>query len=940
MTPERWRQVEALYEAALERDASERPGFLENACAGDDALRQKVEELLQAHEVAGNFLDEPALEAAASAMTIPAESLVGAEISHYQVLSLLGKGGMGEVYLARDTRLDRKVALKMLPANLASDTNLMQRFLREAKAASAFNHPNVAAIYDVGERYGTRFIAMEYVEGQTVAARISSGALDPAEVIEIGVQVADALNEAHSKGITHRDIKPANLMLTARGHVKVLDFGLAKITPTEDWIRDTTIKGLTQMGSVMGTVNYMSPEQVLGREVDHRTDIFSFGVVLYEMATGRSPFAGATMGETMDRILHAEPETIAPLDQSELARIVRKCMEKDPDRRYASAHDLWIDLKNLQRHTGFAAILSDREVRPRRRSGLTWPKSKWLGAAAAIAIAAAAIWALLLRQTSPVLPFSPRDWVLVTDVDNQTGDSVFDKSLLTAFVIGLEQSRYANVLPRARATESLKRMKKTGAEPIDEVLGRDIALREGVRALIIPSIASVGETYQIVARIQNPATSQDIRTEQVRANGKDNVLGAVDDLVAKIRTSLGESLTALAQTSKPLADATTASMEALRQYSLANENLRASKFAEAVTYFENALRIDPSFTTAKAQLGILHAEFFDRAEGKLLLSEAIEHVDSLTDREKYGILAFHARVVENDLPKAVQLYKLLLGLYPDDWLVYNNLGWFSYQLGRADDAVAAYKEALRLDPYVMLSYNGFAEVYLYLVGDMDAALDLLRKQISYDDRVWFAYENMGWAYLGKGDPAAAEQSFKKAEELNAMNLQVRVRLGHTYFLQGRHREAADLYRAIFRADPNDFYPLYFAGIACGLAGDLECQRESFAKFIAGVNQRIRSNPNQAWHRLDLAKALARSGRPEESQTAARTAMEMSPNMHFDIAEFLSVQGKTTDAIAQLELAIQNGFRNFVWMKIDPDFQKLQNTPRFRELLKTHLKTGG
>jgi serine/threonine protein kinase/Tfp pilus assembly protein PilF len=371
MKPERWQQIDRLLEEALERPPAQRAAFLDEACAGDEELRREVEAVLQAHQQAGSFLAAPALEAVAKAVAREqAQSLTGRRLSHYQVLSLLGAGGMGEVYRAQDTRLDRTVALKVLPAEVAADQERMQRFIREAKAASALNHPNVATIYDIGEAEGISFIAMEYIEGETLAARIKSRPLAVNELVEVGFQVADALDAAHSKGITHRDIKPANLMLTLRGQVKVLDFGLAKISRPEAQMMDSNLATAsgTLPGMVLGTVQYMSPEQVLGREVDHRSDIFSLGVTLYEMATGRLPFAGATVTETMDRVLHAPPEAISRLNQQapgELERIVRKCLEKERERRYQSARELLVDLKNLQRDSGAEAAVFERTALPR-----------------------------------------------------------------------------------------------------------------------------------------------------------------------------------------------------------------------------------------------------------------------------------------------------------------------------------------------------------------------------------------------------------------------------------------------------------------------------------------------------------------------------------------------------------------------------------------------
>jgi serine/threonine protein kinase len=351
---DRWTAVKRIHQSALDKDASERTAFVDESCGSDETLRREVHSLLSYAADAESFLERPAADIAP---TPPSEShetmLVGRSVSHYQVLSLLGAGGMGQVYLARDSRLDRTVALKILPGELAADPERMQRFAIEAKAASALNHPNVATIYDVGESDGIHFIAMEHVEGETIAVRIGRP-LTPSEVVDIAVQAADALDVAHAKGITHRDIKPANLMLTHRGHVKVLDFGVAKVnrrkevSPNGDW----TVEPVTAVGSVVGSGPYMSPEQIVGGDVDPRSDVFSLGVVIYQMATGQRPFSGSTRAELMDHILHAAPEPMMRLNPalpSELERVTLKCLDKRPDDRYQSARELLTDLWPLKR---------------------------------------------------------------------------------------------------------------------------------------------------------------------------------------------------------------------------------------------------------------------------------------------------------------------------------------------------------------------------------------------------------------------------------------------------------------------------------------------------------------------------------------------------------------------------------------------------------------
>src|SRR5262245_55269105 len=373
MDAKRWKQIKEVYDRALDLSGDERAGFLAEACAADPELHAEVDSLLRAHEQAGSFLDEPVRELAAESMTAcQGEGLVGKALGHYQIEGLLGRGGMGEVYSAQDTRLNRMVALKILPAGVATDQDRMRRFTREAKAASALKHPNVATIYDIGDHDGTSFIAMEYIEGQTLAAKMSERPLEIVEIVEIAIQVSDALGEAQSKGITHRDIKPSNIMLTPRGQVKVLDFGLAKITMPE-WqavSSDISTASWTETGVVIGTAPYMSPEQALGQEVDHRSDIFSLGVLMYEMTSGCRPFTGANATEIIDRILHAQPEPIVRFNEhapAELERIVNQCLDKERERRYQSAGELLQDIRKLRREIEFGTAVTVALMRKRDR---------------------------------------------------------------------------------------------------------------------------------------------------------------------------------------------------------------------------------------------------------------------------------------------------------------------------------------------------------------------------------------------------------------------------------------------------------------------------------------------------------------------------------------------------------------------------------------------
>jgi Tol biopolymer transport system component/predicted Ser/Thr protein kinase len=407
MRQQRWQQIEQLYHLVLEHEEVERAAFLQQACAGDEMLLREVQSLLACEQHVQSFMEAPALDVAAKVMAEDqAHALLGRQLGAYQVISLLGVGGMGEVYLAQDTKLDRLDALKILPAELASDPDRLQRFIREAKAASALRHPNVATIYEIGESDGVHFIAMEYVEGQTLAAEIRGRLLDAAEVVEIGIQVADALEEAHARGITHRDIKPANIMMTPRGQVKVLDFGLAKVTEPGGQAAASDLSKLAKTGTgiVLGTVRYMSPEQTRGLKLDARTDLFSLGVVLYEMVAGRPPFEGETSSDVLVAILERQPESLArrPDVPAELERIIRKALEKDREVRYQHASELRADLKRLKRDMDLGRLTAAAMTRGGHRRSLIWVAVLL----ALLAVAAGTVWFSRSHSEAPDEPLA------------------------------------------------------------------------------------------------------------------------------------------------------------------------------------------------------------------------------------------------------------------------------------------------------------------------------------------------------------------------------------------------------------------------------------------------------------------------------------------------------------------------------------------------------
>lgn len=842
----------------------------------------------------------------------------------YNIIEELGRGGMGVVYKVEDTKLKRSVALKFLSPELTQDVEARERFLLEAQAASALEHTNICTIHEIDETEDRQmYIAMAYYEGETLKEKLKSGPLKLEVTLDVIRQIAQGLAKAHGKGIVHRDIKPANIIVTNDSVVKIVDFGLAKLAG---------VTKVTKTGTTMGTAAYMSPEQARGESVDHQTDIWSLGIVLYEMLSGQLPFKGEHEQSVIYSILNEDPAPISSFQigiPAELEQIVAKALKKNLKERYQHIDKLLADLQKVYK------IL---DVKP------MWKISAW----SRLRIASPLLWTsiivvvgialgLLLFYPARAIPFQERDWILITDFDNLTGDDVFDKSLNTALSVSIGQSSYINVLSKQRINEALRRMQKEDVEDIDDLVGREIAVREGIKVIFVPSISRVGNIYMLTGVIEDPFTGESLRSEIVRAQGKDKVLNALDELTRKIRRDLGESLAAISKRNKPLAKVTTSSLEALKQYSLGIENHWNSNFKEARLYYESALQIDPNFTAAKASLGSILFEKFDREKGKELLSKAIHDIDNLTEREKYGILAFHAYAVENDLEKAVQYIKMRLALYPDDEASHNNLGWYNFRLERYKDAIAAYKKAIEINPYLMLPYNGLNWIYLYHLGELDLALELCERQISYNTQNASAYNNLGWAYLGKDNLEEAKKAFEKALEINPRFILVLYRLAHTYRLQGRFQEALQPLEKILEIDQTESSAHYDIGTIYQLLGNTKEARRYFEKYRKDPEKWVKENPKDADNYISLGVVLTRLGEKDRGWSMGQKAMAIDPTQHFGFAMLLSAQGKKYEAIDQLELAIKNGYHNYIWIKIHADFQPLYDEPRFQGLLRRGLK---
>lgn len=820
--------------------------------------------------------------------------------AHYEILSRIGSGGMGEVFLARDTKLDRNVAIKFLFAEFASQVDRLARFVREAKSASALNHPNIITIHEIGEIDGEHYISTEFIEGVTLRERLAEGHLSFDDVLSIAIQTADALTAAHTAGITHRDIKPENIMLRKDGYLKVLDFGLAKLAESgspENLDAATKMLDKTTPGLVMGTVSYMSPEQARGREIDPRSDIFSFGVVLYEMLAGRVPFTGDNAADVISGILNKEPiplTELAPYLPKEFHRIISKTLKKNREQRYHSTKDLLNDLKDLRDELQLELKLEQTAV-PNK------PETS--------------------RTSSPKLSSSTggglKDSLLLTEFENTTGEAIFDQTLKMALAFSLAQSPFLDIVPDSRVSQTLRLMGRKADERVTKELGEEICMRQNLKAFITGSISSFGQIYVLTLEAVNARSGESLGREFEQINSREEVLNALGRAATGIREKLGESLSSIEKFNVPGESITTSSLEALKIFVLGREQVVNGKQLEAIPFYKKALEIDPKFALAYTELAVVYRNTDQWKSAAEMSSEAYDLRDTVSETEKLRIIYYYHNFVAGEMDKATETLELWRNTYPNFVVSYVSLSDSYERLGQSEKAISFARQGLKLDPNYATIYMNLLEslVSLDRYGEAkETCRQAFERKLDGDYFHLFPYmvafiesdsagmvENLQW-FSGRDDEylaldlqagtAAFKGQWRTAQDFSRRSIDLAGR--------GNTREVA----ANFAAEQAVRIVFWSSGTGLPASGNsqiktvLKTQTNKALNLERGKEVLIRT-----------ALALAAAGHADEVNTLAEELMSESPKdtllnqlwLPTIRAALLLQIGKAKEAIEELEI---------------------------------------